>query len=184
MSRQIPGLFNAGDTLEFTAGFSDVNADYTPGNGYTLEYFVRGECNFTAAGVANGDNSGWVVTFAPADTENAPGGLYTYIARVKKDGNVFTVDQGKITVKPNLENAEADTQVDHVQRMIAAIEDALEGRVTDDTQQMSVAGRSIVHIPVLELESLLNTYKRKLIRLQRGPNRRLNTMKVIFDERV
>jgi hypothetical protein len=184
VSRQIPKIFNAGDTLQFSASFTSVNSAYTPGNGYSLEYYVRGECNFTATGSANGADNGWVVNFPPTATENVPGGLYSYIARVKKNADVFTVDQGNITVKPNLETAEADTQVEHVQRVLSAIADAIEGRITDDVQQFSIAGRSLVHIPAMELLEIQSRYMRRLKKLQLGPNRRLAAVQTHFDERA
>lgn len=184
VARQIPNFLNAGDTLQFSASFSDINSEYTPDGGYSLEYYIRGACNINATGSANGNGNGWVVTFPATDSARAPGGLYDYIARVKLSPDVITVDQGHITIKPNLETAGAGTQVSHVQRVLEAINDAIEGRITDDVQQFSVAGRSLLHIPIMELHDLRAKYMRELKKIQLGPNRRIATLQVHFDERA
>jgi hypothetical protein len=47
----------------------------------------------------------------------------------------------------------------HASRMLTAIEAALEGRITSDMEQYSIAGRQITKIPVNELLVLRDKYK-------------------------
>lgn len=46
----------------------------------------------------------------------------------------------------------------HAQRMLDAIEAALEGRVTADVQSYQISGRSITKIPIAELMTLRKQY--------------------------
>lgn len=182
-NRQIPQIFNAGDTLQWSGSFTNLNNEFTPDDGYSLTYYIRGEDNLSVTGSADGSGAGWIITIPASKTEDFSGGLYEYIARVKKDSDVFTVEQGKITLKPNIEKSEQGLRVNHVQRMITAIEDALEGRITNDVQQFTVAGRSLVHIPALELKTLRLEYYNELRTLQLGPHRQIHNTKVVFGPR-
>jgi len=56
----------------------------------------------------------------------------------------------------------------HAQTMLAAIEAVLEGRITADIEQYSIAGRSITKIPIAELLKLRSYYKAEAVREQRA----------------
>jgi hypothetical protein len=47
----------------------------------------------------------------------------------------------------------------HATTMLAAIESVLEGRITADVEQYTIAGRSITKIPVEELLKLRSLYR-------------------------
>lgn len=180
MSRFLPQQFTAGDTVQFSASF----ADYEPSDGYALTYYLRGAENLTITGSANGANDGWVVKIPAARTENFPEGLYEYIARATKDEDAYTVEQGRFTLKANLADVAQGTRIDHVQRMISILQDAIEGRITDDVQQFTIGGRSLMHIPVSQLVDLRDRYKRELVKLQKGTGgQQMQNHKVVFTHR-
>lgn len=180
MSRNLPQIFDAGSTVEFSASFTSQNTNYTPANGYVLTYFIRGSSNLTVVGTANDANDGWTVKLTSKSTFNFSAGLYEYIARVSKDGDSFTVETGRLTLKANLANVEQGTRVNHVQHTISVLEDAIEGRITADVQQFSIGGRQLLHIPITELVNLRDRYKRELKRLQLGTNRQMTNINAFF----
>jgi len=56
----------------------------------------------------------------------------------------------------------------HAETMLKAIEAVLEGRVTADIEQYSIAGRQITKIPIEELIKLRQYYKLEVIREQQA----------------
>lgn len=52
----------------------------------------------------------------------------------------------------------------HATTMLAAIEAVLEGRITSDIEQYSIAGRQITKIPITELLVLRDRYKAEVAR--------------------
>lgn len=61
-------------------------------------------------------------------------------------------------------------QLTHAERMLAAIEQRLEGRISSDHQRYSIDGRSLDRIPIMELEQLRTQYRREVqqIHIKRG----------------
>lgn len=177
----MPNIFRAGDTLAFSASFDET---VTPGNGWSLTYSIRGEFNLSADGVDDSTGNGWIVTFPASKTAVIDEGLYEFIGRVTDGTKIKTMESGFVTVQSNIETAAAGSRLNHVQRMINAINDALEGRITDDVQNFSIAGRSLVHIPVMELYDLRSRYMRELKRLQLvRDNQKLQNIDVVFTAR-
>ena len=113
--------------------------------------------------VAAGETSGWA------------GGLYAVSVRVASGADLVEVESGQVTVTADLATAEGvfDPR-SHAQRMLDAIEAVLEKRATLDQQSYTIAGRSLVRTPIVELKALRDEYRREVGRLNAdGKPRRL-----------
>lgn len=66
------------------------------------------------------------------------------------------------------------------ERMLAAIEARLEGRISSDHQRYTVDGRSLDRIPILELQALRDKYRREVYQLQIKNGLRVRPRRIIY----
>jgi hypothetical protein len=108
-------------------------------------------------------------------TTSWPGGLYAASVRAVSGADVVEVDAGQVKITADL--ATVDGAVDprsHAQRMLDAIEAVLEKRASLDQQSYTIAGRSLVRTPILELQTMRDAYRKEVGRLSaNGKPRRL-----------
>lgn len=154
----IPAQLIAGDgyTIDLTLG------DYLPSQGWVGALYLRGIQVLKVNGVTNGDQHRFVLR--SVSTSNLAEGTYEYAVTVTKNNERTTVMTGFVSVKADF--ATAGVRVSHIERTLSAIEDAIAGRVTDDVQSISIAGRNIQHIPILELIELRALYTKELAALK------------------
>jgi len=76
------------------------------------------------------------------------------------------LDQLQLVVEADVSTASAGAFISHVERTIAVIEAALEGRLTADLESYQIAGRTVAKIPVAELLKFRGYYRSKLWQLQ------------------
>jgi hypothetical protein len=153
-----PSSVNAGDTWRWTRSL----ADYPASAGWALSYtLINASAKITISASASGDDH--AVTVAAATTAGYAAGTYDWRARVSKDGEVYTVGEGRITVR----NAFAASTFDarsHARKTLDAIEAVIEGRASSAVAEYTIAGRSLKHIPVADLLALRDKYRAEVLR--------------------
>lgn len=137
--------------------------DYSPVDGWTVEYFFEGpsELNITAAP----DGAGHLVELTALQTAIATGayGWQAIASRATPTLERVLVGTGRTDVLLNFGvDTTAASQKTHAARMVEAIEAQLEGRASDGQRSMSINGRSLDRIPVLELMELRAKYRMEL----------------------
>lgn len=157
----LPESFAAGTTVKYRRRFIDHPADA----GWTLTLHLAGASVLAKTAAADGDD--FVVTIAAADTAGAfTPGLYKWVERVSKDGEVYEVAAGTVTVLPNLAEATEGSEQEWVERAIAALKAHIEGRLPAGMESYQIAGRAVSKIPVKEAVALLATFESRLARLK------------------
>jgi len=169
-----PTTLTAGDTWQWTVTLPA----YPPSAGWTLHYAIRGAAPVDVTATPDGAD-GYAIAVPAARSAALPGGRYPWAAFVTNAaGERVTVREGAVTIRPNLAGPSGD-QRSHAERMLAAIEGLLQGRVTRDVESYTINGRSLVHLPIAELERLRARYAAE-VRQQRRPGRFGRTIGVRF----
>lgn len=150
-----PGSIFAGDTVKFSKTISD----YPATDGWTLTYSFRGPTAL-ADQTATTSGSGYLVTIPAATTTALSAGTYYWNARVSLAGEVHTVARGVLTVTL----VAGALVLTHNEKMLAAINAALEGRIVADMQQYTIGGRMVQKIPFKELAHFKAVYEAKVYR--------------------
>jgi hypothetical protein len=150
-----PNSIFAGDTVRFSKTISD----YPATDGWALTYSFRGP-SLLADVAATPSGSGYLVTIAASLTQVLSAGTYQWAARVTKAGETYTVARGVLAVV----QVEGLISVTHNEKMLAAINAALEGRVVADMQSYTIGGRMVTKIPFKELLAIKGTYEAKVWR--------------------
>ncbi len=147
----------AGDTWSWRR---DDLADY-PAPTWVLKYRAK-----NAAGgfeiVAAADGAAHLVTVAAATTAGYTAGIYDWFAWVESGAVKTTVDEGKITVKPDFRAGTATAALDartHARKTLEAINAVIEKRATLDQQAYAIAGRSLQRTPLPDLLKLRSQYQ-------------------------
>lgn len=156
-----PTEFFAGDSVEWTRSLSNY-----PSSSWTLQYVFQ-SLAYKSTIAAAPDGDGYKVEITPAESAKFAPGDYTLTALVvdvpQNPTKRVTLDTRRVTVGPDLPNLTAplDTRT-HTRRMLEAIEQVLEGRITDDVQNYTIMGRSLTMIPFNELRAARNDYRRQV----------------------
>ena len=152
-----PTEIEAGETVKWTKDLSD---HYPADDGWSLAYtFINSSAKFAVNAVASGKK--FSVTISAATSAAYTAGIYKWIARVSKAGEVYTVDEGHCEILKNIADAGLTTfdHRTHVKKTLDAIEAVIEGRATSDQLSYTIAGRSITKMSVEELLKLRDRYK-------------------------
>lgn len=159
-----PTEFSAGDSLSWDRALSD----YTPADGWTLSYVLSGahESPLVITATASDDGMGHEVRVTPATTAEYTSGRYNLVGFVThSDGSRYEVYRASCYVHPDAATATPD--LGHAERMLAAIEAVLEGRIPADVESYQIAGRAVNKIP-LERLSIERSKYAEIVRRQRG----------------
>lgn len=146
--------------------------DYPSANGWTLKYYLRGASVLDVTGAP--DPAGYLMTIAAADTAAMTPGTYRWGAFVEKGAGPALerrrVGEGVLELEPNFQAAVAGGMQTHAERMLAAIEARLEGRLQPgaDMEQYGVAGRQVMKIPAEKLHALRVRYQAEVARQRNG----------------
>jgi len=153
-----PSSVNAGDTWRWTRSL----ADYPASAGWALSYtLINASAKITVNASASGDDH--AVTVAAATTAGYAAGTYDWRARVSKAGEVYTVGEGRLTVRNAFSAATFDART-HARKTLDAIEAVIEGRASSAVAEYTIAGRSLKHIPVADLLALRDKYRAEVLR--------------------
>lgn len=157
----LPESFAAGTTVKYRRRLSDHPA----GAGWTLTLHLAGASVLAKTAAVDGDD--FLVTIEATDTDgDFAAGLYKWVERVSKDGEVYEVAAGTVTVLPNLAEATEGSEQEWVERAIAALKAHIEGRLPAGMESYQIAGRAVSKIPVKEAVALLATFESRLARLR------------------
>jgi hypothetical protein len=153
-----PTSVNAGDTLRWTRSL----ADYPAGAGWVLSYvLINAAAKISITASASGNDH--AVTVPAATSAGYGAGTYDWRARVTLAGEVYTVGEGRITVKAAFGTATYDAR-SQARKTLEAIEATLEGRASSAVAEYEIAGRRMKHIPVAELLQLRDRYRADVAR--------------------
>lgn len=154
----LPKEITAGVTLDFA-----VTLTAYPAPEWSLEILLRGPQGIDLSATA--DDTQHRFTVAAAVTATWPTGEYWFSLRATQGAEVHLVDDGQLTVLPDLAQI-ADTYDgrSHVERVLAAIEAVIEGRATIDQQSYQINNRSLARTPIADLLLLRDKYRDELRR--------------------
>lgn len=100
-----PSTVNAGDTVRWTRSLPD----YPSSAGWTLTYqLVNAAARITLTGTASDDDH--LVQASATTTASWTSGDYAWRAQVSRAGEVFTVGEGRVTVRPSFSSGTQDTR--------------------------------------------------------------------------
>ena len=153
-----PAVLNAGDTLRWTRSL----ADYPASAGWVLSYtLINASAKISITGTASGDLHSILVP--AATTAGYTAGTYDWRARVSKAAEVYTVGEGRITVRNGYAGATFDAR-SHARKALEAIEAVLEGRATSSALEYEIGNRRMKYIPPAELLALRDRYRAEVAR--------------------
>ncbi|MEN9417396.1 MAG: hypothetical protein RI988_1016 [Pseudomonadota bacterium] len=153
-----PTTVNAGDTLSWRRTLDD----YPASAGWVLGYvLINGAAKISFSSSASGDDH--LVNVPAATSTNWTAGSYDWRARVTKGAEVYTVAEGRITVRPSFAAATQDAR-SHARKTLEAIEAVIEGRASSEVTYYMIGGRQLRYIPVPELMQLRDRYRAEVAR--------------------
>ncbi len=146
----VPSKLAAGSTWRWERRLPSHPAS----DGWSLTYHFRGPGKIDVAATPSGDHH--LVVATAASTAELPPGPYRFKALAERDGEVVEVDEGLLSVTENF--ATLQDGLTYNQRMLAAIEARLEGRITADAETFQINGRAVSRIPLPELMKARSLY--------------------------
>lgn len=174
--KQFPLSIIAGDTLNLEL----VTSTHQTDDGYTLIVQLYGASGNPTAYTytQNGSptyfttNSATKVQFKlpPAITLTFGVGGFTYSIIATDGTDDYTIETGTFDVVARAADLTASDTRSHSVKMLDALNATLENKATKDQSSYSIAGRSLSHIPVLEILQLRDYYAEKVL-IERTPRR-------------
>jgi hypothetical protein len=156
----LPSKITAGLTLELS-----VTLTAYPAPEWGLTVLLRGPQSHDLQAVADGAQHRISVD-APTTASWTPG-EYWYSVRATNGGTVHQVEEGTITVRPDLASASAGYDGrGHAEKVLAAIEAVLENRASQDQQSYTINNRSLQRTPIGDLLKLRSFYRAEVARLK------------------
>lgn len=154
-----PVQFVGGDTVAWTRTLSA----YPPSQGWSLHYRLLGLL-VDAAIVDAGASGVFSLAFAPSDTDQilleTTARLAGWVTNVA--GETHTIFDGVVRILPNVRFAStvADLQT-HVERVLAACEARIEGRITADVARYGREGAFVDKLAITDVLKIQGIYKGK-----------------------
>lgn len=153
-----PLVVNAGDTVRWTKTL----ADYPASDGWALTYtFINAAGKFTVAASASGADH--AVNASAATTATWPAGDYDWRAQASKAGDVFTVAEGRITVRPSFGAATLDAR-SSARKALEAVEAYLANSNNLSAAEYQIAGRQLRRYSLPELWSHRDRLRQEVAR--------------------
>lgn len=153
-----PSSVNAGDTWRWTRSL----ADYPASAGWALSYtLINASAKITVNASASGDDH--AVTVPAATTAGYAAGTYDWRARVSKAGEVYTVGEGRLTVRNAFSAATFDART-HARKTLDAIEAVIEGRASSEVSYYMIGNRQLRYMTPAELLTLRDKYRAECAR--------------------
>lgn len=149
----IPQKIIAGDTLKLSVTLPL----YPASDGWVLTLYLRGKDSLDVQSTPQ--NDAHLIQVAAAATASWAAGPYQYSLKISKLDESYTVCTGNLTIAENPLNipADFDARSKH-QEIIEAIDATLLGQATSNQQQITIGGRQLTKIPILELITLRKYY--------------------------
>ena len=147
----------AGDFLTWTKSFTD----YPANDGWVLSYTLINATNKISI-PASASGADHLVAVTAVNSAAYAAGIYTWMARVTKATEIYTVGQGTIEVLPNLAALTTFDGRSHARTMVEAIEAAIQGRASALQLEYELNGRRIKFMGPDELIKWLSFYRSEL----------------------
>lgn len=173
-----PRQFIAGDTIQWTKQL----ADYPPADGWTLHYKLNGPSTLSEDVDVDVSGDMYEVTIPAAATAFPAfvAGAYRMIGYVDNvAGERHTIYRADIEILPNVAAVSYANLRTHDEKMLAAIQAALEGRSSADIEQYQIDGTAITKIPMERLLQLQGIYQYKVWR-QANPDVAFPSIEMAF----
>lgn len=156
MAEILPTTITAGVTLDLTVTLTAYPADC-----WTLAVLLRGATSIDLSAVADGRQHH--ISVDAATTAGWPAGDYWYSARVTDGAAVIEIDEGTVSIKPDLATmADGFDGRSHIRKVLAAVEAVIEGRATLDQERYRINNRELFRTPIAELIKLRSQYRADL----------------------
>ena len=138
-----------------------------PSEGWTLTYEFTGPGAIdTIQAVSSSEGDYYEVREDKDFSDRFAGGMYEVSAFVTNGTDRHLIWRGRIYVR-DVTADELSTR-SHSERVFAAIKDAIEGRITTDTQSFAINGRAFSQIPIEECQRLRGLYAAMVCRERTG----------------
>lgn len=161
-----PAKIRAGDTIKWSAAFSE----YSAADGWSLSYVIVGSKGGITgiAGVANG--AAWDITITATESKKlTKGNYYRLVGQVSKGVEKYTVYDEPIAVEADLMNIDTGSDIRTDEEVgLEAIKAVLAKRATKDQENYSIAGRSLSRTPIADLITLKNYYEREVAKQRKA----------------
>lgn len=154
-----PAQLIAGDTLVVAIA---EPSEYPTADGWVhaLSLQAIDGTDAVATGVAAGGTLTFTVS-APL-TDGLTPGAATWARTATRSGARYTLDYGRLTVVPDPSGDQSTGQLAHVERVIAACEARLEGKVTEDVLMFQLPdGVMLQKLSITQINALLVQYRAK-----------------------
>lgn len=149
-----PQTVRAGDFITW----QKTLADYPANAGWSLVYtLINGSTKLTITASASGADH--LVSVAAVTSAGYAAGWYTWMARVTKGAEIYTVGVGNMQVLPNLAALTTFDGRSHARVMVEAIEAAIQGRASSVQLRLTINNRSIEYLSPGELIKWLSFYR-------------------------
>lgn len=160
---QEPANLTAGDTAKWLKTLRDGPAN----EGWLLTYtLVSAAQRYTFTAAPSGADH--LVTVSAATTATWEAGAYQWRSQVSKDGEIYTVGSGTITVQNNF--ATATDARSHARKALANIEAYLENSANLSAASYEIAGRKLHRFGIPELLTLRDRYRAEVAREDAAAN--------------
>lgn len=180
-NRKEPAIIRAGDTVAWHRLF-----DHRSSTDFDLSYVLvskKDQYTFTAE-ESSVTPDAFFVKVPAATTAGWVPGRYRWEAYLKNEGgDRETIDQGELTIMPNLETATGGfDDRDQDEKILDAIRNLIAGKVTEDAQRYVIHGRELQRYTFAELEELRCKYALRVRRkrVQRGERVSSRTVRTAF----
>lgn len=120
----------------------------------------------------------WLVAVTKAQSVKYKAGRYRWRAYVSSGSERYEVAAGWVILGENTAALTGDQRT-HAQTMLAAIENALVGRMSAQEESYSIGGRSIAKMPIAELRRLRGFYAAEVWR-EMNPGRAMPSIGAEF----
>ena len=158
----LPESFAAGTTVKYTRTLTDF-----PAPTWQLKLYLAGAAAVNVTAAASGSDH--LVTLATTDTAQlAPAGMFRWSERATKSGETYEVGTGSVYVTANIAAAAPGDLASMNEKLLAAIDAVIAGKITDDALQYSVAGRGLTLMSRSELYALRQKVARDVAVARRG----------------
>jgi len=152
-----PDVVRAGDFLTWLKSLPD----YPANAGWSLTYtLINATAKITITASASGADH--LVSVPAATSTNYEAGLYSWMSRVTKATEIYTIDQGSIEILPNLAALTTFDGRSHARIMAQAIEAAIQGRASSTQLEYEINGRRVRNMAPSDLISWLSFYRAEL----------------------
>lgn len=145
-----------GFPLRLDAGFDNIwevaADDYLAADGWALKYILRpaGAEPIEITAIPIETESAVRFVFSSSSSATLSGGMAAWQCAAERTGERILLASGRVEIVPDYKNKVADPR-SYAERMIAAIDAALEGRTDDSASEYEYNGRKVKYMSTSEL---------------------------------